>query len=104
MSLPSLSHLQFAILDILEGRSRSGKFVRVKLAERGIDRNGPMFYQIMARLEDAGFVEGWYEQKKIEDTTVRERTYKITGDGVHALNDVRLFYVSSASSAVNGAR
>ena len=57
MKLPQITHLQFSVLAFLQGGERPGKSVRQQLAERGMRRSGPAFYQLMSRLEDAGLVE-----------------------------------------------
>lgn len=92
MSLPESTHLQFAILDILGPKEKSGKQVRAKLAERGIRKGGPAFYQLMARLEDASFVKGRYEQIEVDGYLVKERRYQITGGGEAARRESLEFY------------
>ncbi len=57
-SLPELSHLQFAVLEVLGAAQMSGKDLRTGLSELGLKKSGPAFYQMMARLEEAKFVEG----------------------------------------------
>jgi DNA-binding PadR family transcriptional regulator len=92
MNLPEITHLQFQILGILMGSERSGLFVREKLREQGVKKAGPGFYQMMARLEDAGMVNGRYQQKEIDGQTVKERFYKITGMGSRAWRATSDFY------------
>jgi len=92
-NLPELSHLQFAILDLVGASTLSGKDLRKGLKEAfGISKSGPGFYQAMARLEEAKFVEGWYEQEVIDGQIIKERNYKITGSGLRALNGTKSFY------------
>jgi hypothetical protein len=93
-ALPELSHLQFAVLEIMGTATMSGKQVREGLKELGIAKNGPAFYQMMARLEEGKLVEGWYDQKIIDGQIIKERCYKITGDGARALNNTKRFYTS----------
>jgi hypothetical protein len=93
-ALPELSHLQFAVLDVMGTAIMSGKNVREGLKQLGISKNGPAFYQMMARLEEGKLVEGWYDQKIIDGQIIKERCYKITGDGVRALNNTKRFYAS----------
>ena len=95
MPLPPVTPLQFAILEALLNGKRSGRQVRVALAAQKIKKSGPAFYQIMARLEDAKWVEGWYEQKIIDGQIIRERWYRILGRGIQALNTTREFYSAS---------
>lgn len=92
--IPKLTHLQFLILGILRGERKSGKSVRNQLQRRGIRKSGPAFYQLMARLEDVGFVRGWYEQEIVNGQIIRERNYEITAAGLRAWQASCEFYVS----------
>ena len=91
MSLPRLSHLQFLVLGVLLSAELRGRDVRERLADFGVRKAGPAFYQLMARLEDAGFVHGRYEQEIVEAQIIRERVYKIRARGVTAWNECRDF-------------
>lgn len=94
MNVPRITAFQFFVLALLFDQKRSGREIRDALLAFNERKNGPAFYQAMARLEDAGLVEGWYEQKSIHDQTVRERWYKITGDGVRAWQEADQFFVA----------
>jgi len=97
--LPELSHLQFAVLNVLGSSTISGKELRKALAdEHGLKKSGPAFYQMMARLEEAKFVKGWYEQQVIDGQIIKERNYEITANGVRALNHTEAFYRRSAGA------
>lgn len=91
-NLPELSHLQFAVLEVLGTAQMCGKDLRTGLSELGINKSGPAFYQMMARLENAKLVDGSYTQQIIDGQIIKERRYKITGNGVRALNQTKLFY------------
>ena len=91
MSLPRLSHLQFLVLGILLNEELRGRDLRSRLAEFGVRKSGPAFYQLMARLEDANFLTGRYEQEIVEGQIIRERCYKIRAPGVAAWNECRAF-------------
>ena len=69
-------------MDIREHLARAFKF----------RQSGPAFYQSMARLEDAGFVEGWYEQQIVAAQIIRERHYRITALGRRSWNETGRFY------------
>lgn len=103
MGLPDLTHLQFAIVDVLGPREKSGRELRQGLRERGIRKSGPAFYQLMARLEEAGVVKGRYDQKIVEAQIIKERRYKITGSGVRARERALDFYLKASALAL-GAR
>ncbi len=94
MALPRLSHLQFLVLGILTSGEQGGRDLRSRLEEFDVRRSGPSFYQLMARLEDAGFVRGWYEQEIIEGQIIRERCYKITAAGISAWKECRDFHTA----------
>src|SRR5688500_1063257 len=95
MPLPEVTHLQFLVLAVLlDGGELPGRVVREKLAEAGQRKSGPAFYQFMARLEDAGLVEGWYDQKVVDGQIIKERRYRIAGRGVEAVEATRAFYTA----------
>ena len=91
-SLPSITHLQFLVLESLDGAERAGRDLRALLARHGIRRSAPAFYQMMSRLEDAGFVEGWYDQKVVDGQILKERRYRLTRAGRRPLDETRAFY------------
>ena len=97
--LPDLTHLQFLVLGVLRGDEQPGRTVRDALAGYGIRRTGPAFYQLMARLEKDGLVDGWYEQVTVGDQAVTERRYRITADGKKRWNEARAFYDHVARAA-----
>lgn len=95
MKLPQITHLQFSVLAFLRSAEQPGKAVRGQLADLGLRRSGPAFYQLMSRLEDAGLVRGRYDQKVIEGQIIKERFYAITEDGIEAWRATRDFYVET---------
>jgi hypothetical protein len=102
MSLPELTHLQFLIMGALLDGEQSGQEVRNQLAKSRVRKSGPAFYQLMARLEDARFVAGRYDQKIIQGQIIKERRYKLTGPGVRAWQNARDFYASYADRPLPG--
>lgn len=101
-ALPSLTHLQFLVLGVLRADEQPGRVIRKVLASHGVRRSSPAFYQLMARLERAGLVDGWYEQVTVGDQAVTERRYRITAEGARLWARAKSFYdeVSALSSAV----
>ena len=96
MTMPRLSHLQFLVIGIVHGRELAGREIRAELKKSfGIRRSGPAFYQLMARLEDAGWVEGTYHQDVVEGQMIRERHYTVTVAGARAWRASRDFYVKA---------
>jgi hypothetical protein len=103
MPLPDITHLQFLVLgSLLDGES-SGRKIRENLAQQGINKTGPAFYQMMARLEDSGFVQGWYNQKIVDGQIIKERQYKITCLGAESWEAVRTFYLTTLGLGLKGA-
>lgn len=90
--LPDVTHLQFIVLEALRDSEQSGRDIRALLGDYGIRNTAPAFYQMMARLEQAGLVEGWYSQKLVGGQNVKERRYRLTKAGARAVADTRAFY------------
>ena len=97
--LPTLSHLQFLALGVVLSREEPGRVIREVVADYDVRRTGAAFYQLMARLERDGLVEGWYEPIVVGDQTVRERRYRITRAGASAWRQTRAFYETVAAAA-----
>ena len=100
--LPPLSHLQFLALGVILSTEEPGRVIRDVVAEFGVRRTGAAFYQLMARLERDGLIEGWYEPVIVGDQAVRERRYRITAAGTRAWRQTRLFYETVAAAAAQG--
>jgi DNA-binding PadR family transcriptional regulator len=90
--LPQVTHLQFLVLAVLQSGERPGRTVRKAIGHYGVRRTAAAFYQMMARLERDGLVEGWYDQITIGDQAVTERRYRVTPAGARAWEDTRAFY------------
>jgi DNA-binding PadR family transcriptional regulator len=95
--VPAITHLQFLVLGMLQPGPRLGRHLRRGLTKHGVRRSAPAFYQMMARLEDAGFVDGAYDQKIIDGQIIKERRYSLTTAGAAAWKATRDFYVESIS-------
>jgi DNA-binding PadR family transcriptional regulator len=101
MAFPEATHLQLYVLRILLDSEQSGRFVRERFAEEGQAKTGPAFYQLMARLEESGMVEGWYNQKIVAGQIIKERWYRVTGAGVRAWNEAADFYRAHEAAKAN---
>jgi DNA-binding PadR family transcriptional regulator len=95
--LPALTPLQFLVLGALLGDARRGRDLRRELARHAVRRTAPAFYQMMARLEDAGWVEGFYTQQIVDSQIIKERSYRITAAGQRAWTATRDFYAETAA-------
>ena len=96
--LPPLTHLQFLILSTLADGNRPGREVRAALETFGVARTAAAFYQLMARLEGAGLVEGRYEQVIAGDQAVTERRYTLKPAGRKLVEETRRFYTAAAAT------
>jgi DNA-binding PadR family transcriptional regulator len=102
VGIPNLTALQFLILEQLLEAPMSGRDLRTGLAKEGEEKTGPAFYQLMARMEDGGYVVGSYEQKIVEGQIIRERRYVITASGTSAWESTRDFYVARVNKSLAG--
>src|SRR5215470_15215890 len=100
--LPPLSHLQFLALGVILSSDEPGRVIRDVVADYGVRRTGAAFYQLMARLERDGLIDGRYEPIVVGDQTVRERRYRITAAGARAWRQTRLFYETVGAAATEG--
>ena len=75
-----------------------GRVVRDLLGSYGVRRTAPAFYQMMARLERDGLVNGWYGQVVVGDQAVTERRYRITKAGTSRWEATRRFYTQAATT------
>jgi DNA-binding PadR family transcriptional regulator len=102
MPVPDLTHLQFLVLQTIGAVERSGRHIREKLADEGQRKSLPAFYQMMARLEEGGFIKPSTRQIEIDGQKVNERWYKVTGAGLKAVAEVREFYSRRDLNALAG--
>jgi DNA-binding PadR family transcriptional regulator len=94
-AIPEITHLQFIVLGLLRSGDKTGRHVRRALARHGVRRTAPAFYQMMARLEDARFVSGEYDQKIVDGQIIKERRYSLTPQGEAAWSATRAFYTDA---------
>jgi len=99
MSLPSITHLQFAVLGQLLREEKPGRQLRRGLARLGERRSAPAFYQMMARLEEAELVVGRYDQRLLDGQLIKERHYRITSAGREAWERTRVFYEAQIAAS-----
>jgi DNA-binding PadR family transcriptional regulator len=102
VNLPDLSHLQFVVIGALLSEERTGREIRALLKRYRVRQSGPAFYQMMARLEKAGLIEGWYEQEVVDGQIIKERCYGMTARGARAWSDCRAFYEQAIGELGDG--
>ena len=102
MKVPELSHLQFLVLARLLTAEQSGAEIRADLKRFRVRQSGPAFYQMMARLEKAGLVDGWYTQEVIEGQIIKQRHYRVTAPGRRAWQECRSFYERTIDDVTEG--
>jgi DNA-binding PadR family transcriptional regulator len=93
-TLPALTHLQFIVIGALLAEEQSGKDIRRELKRQGVRRTAPAFYQMMGRLEEAGWIDGFYTQEVVDAQIIKERRYRVKPAGVRAWNSTRDFYAA----------
>jgi DNA-binding PadR family transcriptional regulator len=96
--LPEITHLQFVVLAALINGERRGRELRTLLKSYGLKNSAPAFYQMMGRLETAGLVDGWYEQKIVRSQHIKERRYRLTKAGDTAVADTQRFYSTALAA------
>jgi DNA-binding PadR family transcriptional regulator len=94
-AIPEITHLQFVVLGLLRAGEKTGRHIRRALTRHGVRRSAPAFYQMMARLEDARFVSGEYDQKIVDGQIIKERRYSLTPQGEAAWSATRAFYTDA---------
>ncbi len=92
MEFPAISHLQYLALGVLMAAEQPGRSIREQVRRFGGRHTLAAFYQLMARLERDGLVEGWYEQVDTGDRSLRERRYRITAAGRKTWTQTHGFY------------
>ena len=98
--IPRLTHLQFLVLGLLRNGEQPGRLVRDTLARHGAKRTAPAFYQLMARLERDGLIDGWYEQITVGGQAVTERRYRMKPAGTRLWTEARDFYATIGTRGV----
>ena len=82
MTIPALSQVEQAILDILadfSGEEVLGRDLRGLLRSRGFRRSAPALVFTMMSLEDKGLVTCREEVRCVDGTEIRERYYSSRG-------------------------
>lgn len=84
MPPPDLTHIQFAVIEAVGARERSGEEIRELLRGRGVRQSLAAFYMLMKRMEDAGLIEGRYKLIDVGGYRAKERRYKVLRAGFNA--------------------
>ena len=98
--LPDVTHAQFFALETLMVCPLPGKELRAELDEFGWLKTNSTFYELTKRLEELGFIAGYYTARIVRDFAVRERHYEITVAGVRAYHAAHTFYTNGAAAPI----
>jgi DNA-binding PadR family transcriptional regulator len=90
--LPKITHLQAFVIQLIASGDHSGRFIRSRLEEIGEQKSEAAFYQLMARMEQAGLVAGNYLVSVINGQTIKERRYHATIQGMTEFLAAEQFY------------
>jgi hypothetical protein len=94
LSLPTLTPLQFLVLDLLSAGTQSASAHQLKqgVATLAQEYDGPKFYQLMGRLIRDQLVTAETRTISTSGGSVDRTFYTSTSQGLHALHRARLFY------------
>jgi hypothetical protein len=98
MKLPSLTPIQFVVLEAIAFALLPGKELRARLHEKGIPMEGPNFYQCMKRMEKSRLVRVEKRSQIITGQIIKESLYAVTKKGECAFLDAVEFYGSGKQS------
>jgi hypothetical protein len=84
--------MQYEVMKALASGSKLAEEIMEVLEVAGMARRGAVFYQLMLRLEERGWVKGEYERGVVEGRWYRKRRYEITGEGLEVYEGARSFY------------
>lgn len=84
-----MAEKKIKLLLLLEPGERSGRSSRESMNQCGYKMNGTSFYQMCARLEDDGLIEGWYTGKTVNNVKIMQRWHRITDKGRQVLEESR---------------
>jgi DNA-binding PadR family transcriptional regulator len=102
MPIPQITLLQWLVLEIIGGCERPGRHIREVLSSRGHRKSLPAFYQMMARLEDAGLITAQSARVEVSGHAVTERQYKLTGKGMKDLSIARDLFAEMEIAKFSG--
>ena len=102
--IPNLPHLQFAVLECIGTNRVKGHDLRTLLTHKKLFKSAPAFYQLMARMEDAGLVSGETEHRTEDGVAIQERFYRVTGHGERAIRESLEFYQRPELGGFGGLR
>lgn len=96
VTLPTLTHLQFLVLDVLASTSEgaSSQEIQDAIASYGQDYRGPKFYQLMKRLERDKLLESWSQAFDVAGSEVTRTFYRATAAGLVSWRLTLQFYAT----------
>lgn len=94
MAIPTITHLQFFLLEAIAVEPRYGETLRRLLRQERHEASEPAFYQLMGRMEKAGLIRSKIVKSWVAAQLIKERVYRLTAAGKRTLCEVREFYAA----------
>lgn len=82
--LPRVTEPTLDVLAVFLRAHAEGRRVHGWDIKKATGRSGPTVYGVIDRLQDAGWIEGEWEQQASDDSRPRRRMYKLQGSAVPA--------------------
>ena len=100
LEIPELTPLQFFVMSLLGTNRRAGHELIALLTKAGHRKSRPAAYMLFARMEESGWLESeWHEKTLVDDEgvehTVREKRFKVTGEGSAAWAQTQRFFADA---------
>ncbi len=83
--MPGIERVTDSTLDVLEvllQANRDRRDIHGWEVKKATGRSGPTVYGVIDRLEDAGLIQGYWEDQGSLDKGPRRRYYRLTGTGL----------------------
>jgi len=93
--LPTLTHLQAHVIQLIAKNEHSGRFIRSSLEDVGVRTSAAAFYQLMSRMEKADLIAGHYLISVVDGQTIKERRYHATINGMTQFLETANYYGSA---------
>lgn len=88
--IPEISVPQLVAMGMMRKHAemKPARQLKEELGDYGYVKNGQGFYQMIARLEELGFVDGMYREKVVDGFVIRQRHYALTVEGIRVYDEL----------------